>query len=237
MAQFGKNWQSREGYLIKQILRLGLVGGSAFFCFLPTASAQVSMDLTGVNGNSYDGVYTSPYYATINGVATTVICDDFETESYLGETWLAKVTNVASVVGGSSTAKFTPAQNYDAVANLATQLLSVPASSEQAIILSYAIWDVFDQSGVQAWLANPSNGGDTLGISALALADASAALSATYTTGEYSNVTIYTSTASSPQEFISVAAPEASTPILLAVDLLGFIALIGFLRKRVSRSI
>jgi hypothetical protein len=30
--------------------------------------------------------------------------------------------------------------------------------------------------------------------------------------------------------------PEASTPVLMAVDLFGFMALVGFLRKRVSRS-
>jgi hypothetical protein len=222
------NWRSSAG----------LVGGLAFLCFLPAAFGQPAyMDLTGVNGNSYDGVYTSPYYATVNGVQTTVICDDFETESYIGETWYANVTNVASVVAGTSSAKFSPAKDYDAVANLATQLLSVPASSEQAIILSFAIWDIFDPTGVQAWLANPSNGGDPLGVSALALADANAALSATYTPGEYSNVIIYSSTTGTPQEFISVTAPEASTPVLMAIDLLGFIALIGFLRKRAVRMI
>lgn len=225
--------------MIKQILRLGISGlvGSFLFCFLPSAFGQVAMDLTGVNGYSYAGVYTSPYYATVNGVATTVICDDFETESYIGETWMANVTNVASVVAGTSTAKFTPAQDYNAVANLATQLLSVPASSEQAVILSFAIWDIFDPTGVQAWLANPSNGGDPLGISSLALSDANAALGAKYTAGEYSNVTIYTSTTGTPQEFVSVTAPEASTPVLLAVDLLGFMALLGFTRKRMARSI
>lgn len=227
--------------MIKHIRRsgnAGFVGGLAFLCFLPSAFAQpASMYLYGVNGNSYDGVYTSPYYATVNGVATTVICDDFETESYIGESWYANVTNVASVVAGSSTAKFSPAADYDAVANLATQLLSVPASSEQAVILSFAIWDIFDPSGVQAWLANPSNGGDPLGVSGLALADANAALSASYTPGEYSNVTIYTSTTGTPQEFISVTTPEASTPILMAIDLLGFLALVGLLRKRAARTV
>ena len=40
-----------------------------------------------------------------------------------------------------------------------------------------------------------------------------------------------------PQEFISVTTPEVSTPVLMAVDLLGFMALVGFLRKRISRTI
>jgi hypothetical protein len=40
-----------------------------------------------------------------------------------------------------------------------------------------------------------------------------------------------------PQEFISVTTPEATTPVLLAVDLFGFMALVVFLRKRMPRSI
>ena len=40
-----------------------------------------------------------------------------------------------------------------------------------------------------------------------------------------------------PQEFITVTTPEASSVILMAVDLVGFLALVGFLRKRASQRI
>ena len=63
------------------------------------------------------------------------------------------------------------------------------------------------------------------------------------------NVTIYTYDAAAglpkgcggncsqpPQEFITVTTPEASTPVLLAADLFGFLALFAFLRKRLSRA-
>jgi hypothetical protein len=196
------------------------------------------MQLTGVNGYSYDYVYTDPYYATVNGVATTVICDDFATESSIGQTWQANVTNVASVVALTSTAKFSPAKDYDAVANLATQLVSVNPSSEEAVVLSYAIWDIFDPSGVSAWL---STYGDPEGISALASAAANAALAGSYSADEYSNVTIYTSTTGTPQEFVSVGAgpmatPEASTIEQLAFDLLAIGVIVLLFRRRTLHS-
>jgi hypothetical protein len=212
-----------------------MAGCSAALCFATSALATVNMELTGVNGNSYAGVYTSPYSATVNGVATTVICDDFSTESSIGQTWTANVTTVASVVAGTSSAKFSPAQSYDAVANLATQLLSVSASSQQAVILSFAIWDIFDASGVQSWLTSH---GDPSGVYSAALMAANTALTATtYTAGEYSNVYIYSSTVGVPQEFIgigsgSVSTPETSSPVILAVDLLALGIIVWLFRRR-----
>jgi hypothetical protein len=192
------------------------------------------MELTGVNGNSYAGVYTSPYSATVNGVATTVICDDFSTESSIGQTWTANVTTVASVVAGTSSAKFSPAQSYDAVANLANQLLSVSASSQQAIVLSFAIWDIFDAGGVQSWLTSHP---DPDGVYTAAMTAANTALTAKYTAGAYSNFYIYSSTVGVPQEFIgigsgSVSTPEASSPVILAVDLLALGIIVWLFRRR-----
>lgn len=213
-----------------------MAGCLAPLCLATSALATVNMELTGVNGNSYAGVYTSPYSATVNGVATTVICDDFSTESSLGQTWTANVTTVASVVAGTSSAKFSPAQSYDAVASLATQLLSINASSQQAVILSFAIWDIFDASGVQSWLTSH---GDPSGVSGAALAAANAALTATYTAGEYSNVYIYSSTVGVPQEFVgigsgSVSTPETSSPVILAVDLLALGIIVWLFRRRTA---
>lgn len=219
----------------------------ATLCFATSAFAQVNMQLTGVNGNSYGGVYTSPYFATVNGVATTVICDDFGTDSYIGEKWTANVSTVSNpttakfsasnvqqstnpTTGFTGLGSLTTQQAYDAVASLATQLLGVSSSSQQAIILSYAIWEVFDFSGVESQL------GSTNSVFLAAYADAEAALKSSYTGGEYSNVLIYTSTTGTPQEFISVgtvSTPEAPSPVILAIDLfaLGIIVLLFRRRK------
>jgi hypothetical protein len=203
------------------------------------------MQLTGVNGNSYAGVYTSPYYATVNGVATTVICDDFSTESSIGETWQANVTTVASVVAGTSSAKFS-SQGYDAVANLATQLLSISPATQQAIVLSFAIWDIFDASGVQSWFTSQS---DPSGVYSAAAALANTALNqTTYTAGEYSNVVIYSSTTGTPQEFVGmgsvtgtgtgpVSTPEISSPVILAVDLLALGIIVWLFRRRTPEAV
>jgi hypothetical protein len=212
-----------------------------YFGFASSGFGQTTanMVLTGVNGSSYAGIYTSPYYATVNGVATTVICDDFGTESSINESWTAYVSNVSGVT--SPSAKFSGAnvqnfgitvttqQAYDAVAALATALLGVSSSSAQATIYSFAIWDIFDNSGVNSWPGlSPS-------FLAEVNADALAALKATYTAGEFSNVSIYSSTVGTPQEFISVgqvATPEASSPAILAIDIFALGIIVWLFRRR-----
>lgn len=222
-----------------------LAGLTCFAVSFAFGQQQVAMDLTGVNGQSYAGVYTSPYQATINGVATTVICDDFGTESSINETWNAYVTSVNGVT--SPYAKFSGAnvtqasvstqQAYDAVAALATEILSLNPSSSQAIELSFAIWDIFDYSGVNSWLNTPSYGVSSTFINDVNL-DALNALDATYTAGAYSNVYIYSSTTGSPQEFIAVgpvSSPEPSTIAILVVDMFAVGALILLVRRRALR--
>lgn len=138
---------------------------------------------------------------------------------------------------------------------------STPAGAEQAGDLSFALWGLFDpsvlsdQNGVTCSLAG--------GVGCLSLADYDAAvtdlqnawsavsaegLTTANFVGSVANVqsvTIYSYAGNAtcnggpcptapPQEFISVTTPEASSPVLLAIDLLGFFALVGFLRKRVS---
>lgn len=217
------------------------VAGLACFGLVSSVFGQTTanMVLTGVNGASYAGVYTSPYSATINGVATTVICDDFGTESSLNQSWTAYVSSVSGVTSpyakfsGASVTGFgisvTTQQAYDAVAALAIELLGVSPSSQQATIYSFAIWDIFDNAGVNAWSGLGS-------ILSEVNADAKAALSATYTAGQYSNVSIYSSTVGTPQEFISVGSttvstPEASSPAILIVDLLALAMIVLLFRR------
>ena len=61
------------------------------------------MTLTGANSGSQAGVYTSPYTATIDGATgIAVICDDFTSDTYFGETWTANVTNLSILASGPS---------------------------------------------------------------------------------------------------------------------------------------
>jgi hypothetical protein len=119
--------------------------------------------------------------------------------------------------------------------------------------------------GAFAWLSSPSFGSEYTSNESQAISDLSAAV-AEVQSGEVNGeglgsylsnykVTIYsydppapsgtgiTPTCGSgtcpppPQEFITVTTPEPSTPVLMAIDLLGFMALVGFLRKRMARSV
>ena len=69
-----------SGRTVVTILGLLLLASAPVVAAQPT----VSFSITGVgSGGSLDGVYTSPYAGTVNGIATPVICDDFANSSYV----------------------------------------------------------------------------------------------------------------------------------------------------------
>jgi hypothetical protein len=122
----------------------------------PGAIAQTSVTLTGVQGTSYDGIYVSPYYATVNGVTNTpVVCDDFGDESTLGSQWNATVTPLSGV-SSSNTAwgkDLADLSLYYPVVYLTQQVLQQAPGSPNQIIDTYLLWAVFDPSGVEGYLA------------------------------------------------------------------------------------
>jgi len=187
----------------------------AVLAFAPSSFAQASMQLTGVNGSSAGGVYTDPYFGTINGVSSTIICDDYADDSYFNETWQANATNVASA-GSSSTVKWIGNGDtvhlsggptltmdtqtlYDAIGYLSTQMLGA-GSGEPQEAYSFALWELTCTYGTPNAAAGLGKGCPTTDpfktISGQLLTDAqndlNAALSQNYTPGEFSNVEIYT---------------------------------------------
>jgi hypothetical protein len=59
--------------------------------------------MTGVSGGSLGGVYTSPYFGTVDGgVVIPIICDDYVDDSYFNETWTAYDTNLGTGPLGTS---------------------------------------------------------------------------------------------------------------------------------------
>ena len=189
---------------LKVLLGLGLMAVA------PGAFAQYTIDLTGVgNGTVANGVYVSPYQGTIIGNGTSysgyVICDDFNTESYLNAPWLASMTSAGGLNGtekfpwtetfdGST---YTAQQAYNAAGWLANGLLNNLPNDQ--VNYSFAIWNIFD--GQQ----NTSGG---------ALALESAAFSAVNNGYVASNVSVFTPSLLNPnginasQEFLVVRAPE-----------------------------
>jgi len=146
------------------------VAALALLCMAPCAFASSSLTMTGAGNNVMDNVYVGPYYANVSGFGnSTVICDDFADESYIGHSWNFTANNfstLGSALWGNQT------NNYDAAAWLTLQMLSLngnPSNATQVGYLSFAIWSLFDKSalnglnstqlaGVDAWLGKvPSN--------------------------------------------------------------------------------
>jgi len=239
---------------------------AAVLLFVSASFAQqpVTMTLSTVNG-AYAGtnptVYTNPYTGTINGVSSTIICDDYADETYFGEQWTAYAYNETSA--GSSNVKWDPVtgltqqQIYNEISWLATQLLAAAPGQAQEDY-SFAIWELAcsASSGVNNSGGSPIGGypcspdpKGTLssvdqGIVAQDIQNAGA-----HENVEFSNVTIYTPKPGSglcgatnstpcgtPQEFI-VVTPESSTIVMLGADLLGLLALAFFFRRRALQTL
>ena len=152
----------RSRTLKRKLLSLGIA------LFLSSVAANLAwaanFQLTSAGNNIVlDGVYISPYTALIDGVPTTVICDDFADDVSVGETWQATVSTVANLSPNVKWAtnsdpalqpySATTEQNlYNQAAWLSGQLLATSNPTQMGEI-SYAIWAVFDPTGVQNWLS------------------------------------------------------------------------------------
>ena len=180
----------------------------------PWAIAQnnVLVTLTSAGSYSDDGIYVSPYSATVNGVANTpIVCNDFSDDSRVGSTWNANITSFSSLssssiptawgaVLGASAGTF---QLYEEAAWLTLQVMQQGAGSQGQINYSYAVWAVFDPKGVANYLDN--NGKPSMANVALCNAIfgsggcatwnvtggfLSTAQTNTYYNGEFSNVLV-----------------------------------------------
>lgn len=217
--------QSKGWKLLSRLSFVLLSCGASLF------AEQVSMTLTGVGNNGVlGGVFVGPYVATIDGVTTDVICDDFFDETYVGESWKANVSTLADLTQTKWGAAAT--QQYQEAAWLSLQLIDPPKSCSGANCagdIQYAIWEVFDP---------PSAGLDPFDyLSGQDLTNAKGWLTAAkqnYGAGvDYSNITIYTPlNGGPPQEFITVKTPEPPTLGLLWMDLSAFVGVVLLLRRR-----
>ena len=218
----------------------------ALVCFASSVFADsipVNLTLTSPPpGPSRDGIYISPYTANINGVSTTIICDDFLDDTVAGGSWQATVNNFGSL--GNALFAGNP-QGYGQAAWLTLQLLAQNPGSAQQAYYSYAIWAVFAPTQVRAWLNNYH---DTAAYNAIFGSNGiMASVPTSFQPGQFSNFTIYTpynvlgatcSVAGScrAQEFLAVRVPEGGSEMLYL--LLGALAFSGAIFLRIhSREI
>jgi hypothetical protein len=149
--------------------RVGFFGwGALAAIFLAPGMVAENVTLTSAGNTVYDGIYVSPYYATVNGVTNTpIVCDDFKDNSYLNTPYTATVTkfsNLSSSLGSTAWGPLTsPASTaltlYGEAAWLTEQILQQSNGSNGEIIDSFADWAVFDPTGVASYLTdNPVTG-------------------------------------------------------------------------------
>ena len=197
----------------------------------PLRAGTIGLTLNNPGNNVMGGVYVGGYNFTVGSQQMQLVCDDFQHDVYAGESWTAN-TSTFSQSSFLSNVLFTGTNekaNYEEVGWLVQQMFS-PANSGNAVTvgdIQWAIWDVFYpvqcsngkigisncdpwgnlsayQSGINYWLSQaqmPSN----------------------YSTGNYSNLVIYTpvpGTPGPPQEYFGMQAmPESMTLWSLLVAL------------------
>jgi hypothetical protein len=163
-----------------------------------------------------------------------LICDDFNTESYLNTPWNA-TTTAAGALDGSEKFTFggntyTAQQAYNAAGWLANGLLANLGNTTTQTNYAFAIWDIFDGQ-----TTNPSGGATALEQAAFAQA-----------TNGYvaSNVSVFTpdgpgaNPKDASQEFLMVRpAPEidATSATSALTLLLGGSLIVGSRRKQQAR--
>ncbi|HZR63554.1 MAG TPA: hypothetical protein VFA85_00305 [Terriglobales bacterium] len=241
-------------------LFLGLAAGA-----IAGPTVQLTITSGSAPDGSYGvmgGVYTSPYTGQVggNGPNIPIICDDFSDEVTPPETWTALATNLADLgapttnnvywnQGGGATqpsGETLQQYNYSVAAYLAEQIVST-TDETQLGYLSFALWEVFDPSAANSLNSTQQGFAHNDLVSAQQAVTAGFANNGLNYLSNFSNVMIYSATTNGvtpetpqqpgrPQEFLAVSMPEPNLPSLLALDLLGVVGLILFLRRRFGSS-
>jgi PEP-CTERM motif len=209
------------------------------------AAGTVSAQFTSANGQQdSSGNYISPYTATINGVSTTIYCDDFANHVSNGEQWTANLTNLASgnlsntrysaisntlSTSATTSATYNGTQLYDMAAWLTTQFSPIGSAGYASNgDIQDTLWDLFNPNAVNTGVNPPKPSSNTYLYAAEKNYSGINAASFQILT----NTSVAYNGEGQVQEFI-VATPEPSTVLLLGFGLVA-LAIAG--KKTLLRS-
>jgi hypothetical protein len=184
------------------------------------------MQLTGVGGNNAGGVYTYPYYFSINGGSpVALICDSYDNRVDIGEKWQANVVGLLSGKGLFGTQLL----DYKAAGLIFKSILN---GTMNVNVGNYAIWGLFSTNAQNSSYFQTSGAGliDTQYL----------ALAATAPKSAFAGLVLYTpipgtqSMNGTPQEYIGYSAvPEPGTLTLFGT---GMLSLAGMIRRKMKAS-
>jgi hypothetical protein len=198
-----------------------LVAALFFSTLAFSNSMPVNLKFLYPASNSSGGVYTYPYYFSINnGQPTAMMCDSFNNHITAGESWSANVTNLLGGKGmfGKN------ALDYKAAGLI---FLGVSTGSIDPNVGNWAVWNLFSK-------------GITADPAVLALEAHYLQLAKHTGDGVFKGLVLYTAVGSSPgvgpQEFIGrrvgASTPEPSTLAFLSTGLIG---IAGMARRKFAR--
>jgi hypothetical protein len=190
------------------------------------ANSTVTMQLTSVGGNNAGGVYTYPYNFSINGAASVpLICDTYDNEVVVGETWKANVTSLLSGKGLFGNQLL----DYKAAGLIFKSILNGTLSANAG---NFAIWGLFS--------TNAQNNSYFQSSGAAGIESQYLAMAGTAKNSAFNGLVLYTpipgtqSWGGTAQEYIGYApVPE---PGSLALFGTGLLSLSGLIRKKLARS-
>ena len=211
--------------LILSVLLVSLALARSASASSVTMTYQGHQGVVAKDGSPYIGY---PYYVSINGSATLtpLMCDSYDNNVSLGQTWNATAT---PFLQGIANSMFGPsmALDYKAAGLIFKSMLGGQMSTTAA---QWAIWGLFS--------ANASSNAYFISKNFGSIDAAYLTLAATASNSAFKGLVLYTPTGGrpgvGPQEFIGYSpVPEPGTLTMMGT---GLISLAGFIRRKLARS-
>ena len=211
--------------LILSVLLISLALAGSASASSVTMTYQGHQGVVAKDGSPYIGY---PYYVSINGSATLtpLMCDSYDNNVSLGQTWNATAT---PLLQGIANSMFGPAMtlDYKAAGLIFKSMLGGQMSTTAA---QWAIWGLFS--------ANASSNAYFISKNFGSIDAAYLTLAATASNSAFKGLVLYTPTGGrpgvGPQEFIGYSpVPEPGTLTMMGT---GLISLAGFIRRKLARS-